>query len=331
MPSSASSFAAAAAGGGSILSGPSSTLSPNAAPYTLLARQGRAPPGRLQDGDALRFIDDNFVLNGEDNNSYSVSLATNFGVKTSNAVYPSSAHGICQRMNIQGILKGIESMSEVLFNNCSDEMELEEHDYSLLQSVIENLQSCLHKARKVPAKGFSDKAGGLKACFSQNAVSKSVIGNCIGSYTGDNGKGIIISNPADSSRLFRDSRKKCVTGYQPSLSNFPKELSCEEDHSKALIYKKLWIDAERANCALKYQLKQTCMEIEIDLDSSRAHGGGGPRIPSFHLCDMGGDASTSYGSAITSAPMLKDRPGARKSHDLLYAADHVQSGVSNVL
>ncbi|KAF8712954.1 hypothetical protein HU200_028741 [Digitaria exilis] len=632
MPSSASSFAAAAAGGGSILSGPSSTLSPNAAPYTLLARQGRAPPGRLQDGDALRFIDDNFVLNGEDNNSYSVSLATNFGVKTSNAVYPSSAHGICQSqpssscgmpasvypspsssvvigsepsvttpsnfkqhqipftsgkvtvtirsppnrtsetdtnssgpssklavrkndesnkvtgkhtsfcgnikftnpgngngtsqgtmvfskeinpefsmkphgpsacaspcvtvaddvnpdpsecsvdspcwrgtasrlspfdalqtlvaqsakqesvafdagqaqssstdceaptklqnvvacqskqnhsqyyvarsmskkhgetgtnltqdfhgkelefaehcaekcnvekhiievigeddcikrsalnsaapdfiplsarksntgnvtgscsssgMNIQGILKGIESMSEVLFNNCSDEMELEEHDYSLLQSVIENLQSCLHKARKVPAKGFSDKAGGLKACFSQNAVSKSVIGNCIGSYTGDNGKGIIISNPADSSRLFRDSRKKCVTGYQqPSLSNFPKELSCEEDHSKALIYKKLWIDAERANCALKYQLKQTCMEIEIDLDSSRAHGGGGPRIPSFHLCDMGGDASTSYGSAITSAPMLKDRPGARKSHDLLYAADHVQSGVSNVL
>lgn len=118
---------------------------------------------------------------------------------------------------------------------------------------------------------------------------------------------------------------------QPSLSNFPKELSCEEDHSKALIYRKLWIDAERANCALKYQLKQTCMEIEIDLDSSRAHGGGGPRIPSFHLCDMGGDASTSYGSAITSAPMLKDRPGARKSHDLLYAADHVQSGVSNVL
>nr|CAB3480073.1 unnamed protein product [Digitaria exilis] len=200
MPSSASSFAAAAAGGGSILSGPSSTLSPNAAPYTLLARQGRAPPGRLQDGDALRFIDDNFVLNGEDNNSYSVSLATNFGVKTSNAVYPSSAHGICQRMNIQGILKGIESMSGVLFNNCSDEMELEEHDYSLLQSV--------------PAKGVSDKAGGLKACFSQNAVSKSVTGNCIGSYTGDNGKGIIISNPADSSRLFGDSRKKCVTGYQ---------------------------------------------------------------------------------------------------------------------
>jgi len=42
----------------------------------------------------------------------------------------------------------------VLCNNYSDEIELdeielEEHDYSLLQSVIENLQSYLFKARKV--------------------------------------------------------------------------------------------------------------------------------------------------------------------------------------
>lgn len=116
---------------------------------------------------------------------------------------------------------------------------------------------------------------------------------------------------------------------QPSHNNFPKDLSCEEDRSQALIYKNLWIDAERANCALKYQLKQTCMEI--DLESSRAHVGGGPRIPSFHLCDMGADASTSYGSAITSAPMLKDRPGARKSHNLHYAADCIHSGDSGVL
>ena len=42
----------------------------------------------------------------------------------------------------------------MLCNNYSDEIELdeielEEHDYSLLQSVIENLQSYLFKARKV--------------------------------------------------------------------------------------------------------------------------------------------------------------------------------------
>jgi hypothetical protein len=37
----------------------------------------------------------------------------------------------------------------VLCNNYSDEIELEEHDYSLLQSVIENLQSYLSKAKKV--------------------------------------------------------------------------------------------------------------------------------------------------------------------------------------
>jgi len=95
---------------------------------------------------------------------------------------------------------------------------------------------------------------------------------------------------------------------QPSLNNFPKELSCEEDHSQALIYKKLWIDAERANCALKYQLKQT--RLEIDLESSRAHTCDGPRIPPSHLLDTGRDPSSSYGSAITSPLMLEDHPGA---------------------
>ncbi|CAO2199824.1 unnamed protein product [Urochloa humidicola] len=614
MPSS-SSFAAAGASagagtGGGIPSGPPSTLSPNAAPYTLLSRQARAPAGRPQDGDALRLIDDNFVLNGEDNNSYSAPLANRFGMNPSDTVYPSLSRGIsasfypspsssaaivsepsitrvsdfkqhripltsgkvkvtirsppsktsktdntsfgstsqlavrqngesnkgtvkgtslcgnlefsnsangndtsqgtmvflkelnpklivkphgpsacaspcvtaaddvnrdpsecsvdspCWRgtasrlspfdvhqplvaqsvkqesvafdarqeqssstnceaqnsvaskskqnrpqshvelslsknpgeiganltqdshvkevefvkhgaaecnaekhileviddgikryglnsaapdfiplsvrksntsngscsssgMDISGILKAIESMSEVLFNNCSDEIELEEHDYSLLQSVTEKLQSCLHKARKVPVEGVYDKAGGLKNWFSQNAASKSVAGKCNGSQIADNGKGIIISNRADSSCLPCDFRKKCVTGYQPSHNNFPKELSCEEDHTQALIYKKLWIDAERANCALKYQLKQTHMEI--DLESSRAHIGCGPRIPSFHLCDMGADPSSSYGPAITSPLMLRDHPRGRKSCSLLYAADHIQPGDGSVL
>ena len=39
------------AGAGAIPAGPPSTLSPNAAPYTLLARQARTPPGRLHDGN----------------------------------------------------------------------------------------------------------------------------------------------------------------------------------------------------------------------------------------------------------------------------------------
>ena len=51
--------------------------------------------------------------------------------------------------NISGILEAIKSLSEVLCNNFSDEIELEEHDHCLLQSVIGNLQSCLHKASKV--------------------------------------------------------------------------------------------------------------------------------------------------------------------------------------
>ncbi|XP_008662163.1 uncharacterized protein [Zea mays] len=231
--------------------------------------------------------------------------------------------------NVSGILKEINSLSEVLCNNYSDEIKLEEHDHSLLQSVIGNLQSYLHKASKVPAMVDSDKSGGLKACYAQNAVSKPVAGDYNGSFTADNGKGISISNLGDSSPLVGDLRKKSVTGYQPALSNFPKELSWEE-RSQALIYKKLWFDAERTNCALKYQLKQT--RVEIDLESSTAHIGGGPRNSSFHLCDVGVDPSSSYGSAITCPPMmLKGHPGERKSHNLLSAADHIQSGDSSAL
>ncbi|KAK3121071.1 hypothetical protein QOZ80_8BG0645610 [Eleusine coracana subsp. coracana] len=84
-------------------------------------------------------------------------------------------HGSCSSTgrNTSEILKEIKSKSDVLQKNHSDDIELEEHDLSLLQSIIENLQSYLHKATKGPVKVASDKAG-LKACHSQNAVLKSV-------------------------------------------------------------------------------------------------------------------------------------------------------------
>jgi hypothetical protein len=71
--------------------------------------------------------------------------------------------------------------------------------------------------------------------------------------------------------------------------------------------------------------------MEIDQESSRAHIDGGPRIPSFHVCDTGADPSSSYRSAITSPLMLEDHPGGRKIHNLLYADNHVKSGESSVL
>jgi hypothetical protein len=47
-------------------------------------------------GDASKLIDDSFVLNGEDNTSYSASLATCFGMKPSDDVYPSIVYGMCK-------------------------------------------------------------------------------------------------------------------------------------------------------------------------------------------------------------------------------------------
>ncbi|KAL6658985.1 hypothetical protein ACP70R_003025 [Stipagrostis hirtigluma subsp. patula] len=241
-----------------------------------------------------------------------------------------TSNGSCSSAgrNVSGILKAIESLSEVLQNNYSDGIELEEHEHSLLQSVIGNLQSYLYKARKGLAKGASDKAG-LKAHHCQNVVSKSVAGNYNGNYTADNGKRIIISNLANSAHLLDNFGKNSLKGYQPSLNNFPKEFSGEDDHSQVLVYKSLWIDAERVNCELKYQLKQTRMEI--DLESSMAHNGGGPRNPSFQLCDMGTDPSNSCGSTIACPTMLKGYPGARKSQTLLYAGDCIQSGDDSLL
>lgn len=123
---------------------------------------------------------------------------------------------------------------------------------------------------------------------------------------------------------------------QPSLNNVPKKISCEEEHSQVLVYKNLWIDAERANCELKYQLKDTRMKI--DLESSMAHNGGS-RNNSFQVSDLGTDRSNLYGAALAHPPMLsfpKDHPteeisGTRSSQNLLYPGDCIQSGGNGAL
>ena len=118
---------------------------------------------------------------------------------------------------------------------------------------------------------------------------------------------------------------------QPSLNDVQKKISCEEEHPQVLVYKNLWIEAERANCELKYQLKNTC--IKIDLESSKASIGG-PRKNYFQVSDLGTDPSNSYGAALAHQPMLsfpKDQPtgetsGARNSQNFLYSGDCIQPG-----
>jgi hypothetical protein len=116
---------------------------------------------------------------------------------------------------------------------------------------------------------------------------------------------------------------------QPAPDNFRKELFSEDVHSQVLIFKKLWIDAERANCALKYQLKQS--RLAINLESDMAHNGGGPRNPQFQLCDMVTDPRSSVGLALSCPRMLKDHPGARKTANIIYVGNAIHSGDNNVL
>lgn len=230
--------------------------------------------------------------------------------------------------NISGVLKAIENLTAVLQSSCSDdEIELEEHDCILLESVVDSLQTCLHKTRKGTINGASDKAGS-KAPHSQTTVLKSA-GQYNGSCIADAGKGIIINHFAGSSHMLNEFGRNSLTRGQPSLNDVPKKIPYEEEHPQVLVYKDLWIEAERANCELKYQLKHTC--IKIDLESSMAPIGGPRKY--FQVSDLGTDPNNSYGAAVAHLPMLsspKDQPtgeisGARNSRNLLYGGDCIHS------
>ncbi|KAG8086830.1 hypothetical protein GUJ93_ZPchr0010g8355 [Zizania palustris] len=237
--------------------------------------------------------------------------------------------------NISGILKAIENLSEMLQNSFFfDEIELEDHDHTILRSVIENLQTCLHKTRKGPIKDGTSNKAGLRAPHSQTAVFKSDAGSHNGSYTANGGNSITNNNFAGTSHVLNDFGKNSLHWSQPSVNNITRRISCEEDHSQILIYKNLWIDAERANCELKYLLKHTRMKT--DPESSMAHVGS-PRNPSSHSCNSGADCSDTCGAAISCPPTLcfpKGHPTEETSivrnTGLLYTGDDIQLGGDGV-
>ncbi|KQJ95320.1 hypothetical protein BRADI_3g16490v3 [Brachypodium distachyon] len=193
--------------------------------------------------------------------------------------------------SISGVLKAIENLTEVFQSSYSEDgIELEEHDYIILESVISNLQNCLHKKRKGPIDAASDKAG-LKAPHPQTTVLKSDAGKYNGSYVADDGKGLIIDRFTGSSHMINDFGRSSLTRGQPSLNNVPKKISAEEEHPQVLVYKNLWIEAERAN-------------------SSLAH----PPMLSFHKQQPAGETS-----------------GSSSSQNLIYPGDCILSGGNSAL
>uniref|UniRef100_A0A0E0EI44 Uncharacterized protein n=1 Tax=Oryza meridionalis TaxID=40149 RepID=A0A0E0EI44_9ORYZ len=237
--------------------------------------------------------------------------------------------------NTSGILKAMGNLSEMLRDSCLlDQNELDEHEHTLLQSVIENLQTCIDKKRKgLINDGGSNKAG-LRAPHSQSAVLKSDAGDYRGSCTTNGGNGITVNKSVGPTRVLSDFGKNSLTWSQPSFNNIPRMISFEEDHSQILIYKNLWIDAERTNCELKYLLKQN--RIKIGQESSMAHIGG-PRNPSFQACDLGAGPSNSYGAAISYPPTLSfpkgdstEETSKARNTDLLYTRDRIRLGDNRV-
>ncbi|XP_044956612.1 uncharacterized protein LOC123407524 isoform X3 [Hordeum vulgare subsp. vulgare] len=223
--------------------------------------------------------------------------------------------------NISGVLKAIENLTVVFQSSFSgDEIELDEDDYILLESVIDSLQTCLHKIRKDPIKGASDKAG-PKTPHSQTTVLKSDARKYNSSYIADGEKDIIINHFAGSSHIHNEFGRNGLTRGQPALNNVQKKMPCEEEHPQVLVYKNLWIEAERANCELKYQLKHTC--IKIDIESSMAPIGG-PRKNYSQVSDLSTDPSNLYGVAL--ARPTGETSGARNSQYLPHAGDCTQSG-----
>uniref|UniRef100_A0A0D9X4L8 Uncharacterized protein n=1 Tax=Leersia perrieri TaxID=77586 RepID=A0A0D9X4L8_9ORYZ len=229
--------------------------------------------------------------------------------------------------NTFGILKEMKNLSEMLRDSYFlDGIGPDEHEYTLLQSLIENLQTCLHKERKGLIKDGASNKAGLNAHHSESTVLKSDAGNYKGSCTINGGKGITINKSVGPSHLLNDFGKNSLTWSQPSSNNFPRMISCEEEHSQILIYKNLWIEAEHTNCELKYLLKQT--RLKIGEESSVAHVGG-PRIPSSQACDFGAGPSNSYGAAISypptlSFPKVDHAEETSKARNTLYTGDCIQ-------
>ncbi|XP_015695453.1 uncharacterized protein LOC102700172 [Oryza brachyantha] len=236
---------------------------------------------------------------------------------------------------MSGILKTMENLSEALRDSCSlDKIGLDEHEHTLLQSIIENLQTCLDQTIKGPIRDGASNKPGLRAPHSQSTILKSDAGNYKGSCTASGGKGITVNKPMGPSHVPNNFGNNSLTWSQPSCNNIPRMTSCEE-HSQILVYKNLWIDAERANCKLKYLLKNNLMKIGPE--SSMAHVGG-PRNPSIQACDFeSAGPSSSYGGAISYSPTLsfrKDDPTEETSKAMstgfLYTSDRIRLGDNNV-
>ncbi|KAJ0974470.1 hypothetical protein J5N97_016435 [Dioscorea zingiberensis] len=169
--------------------------------------------------------------------------------------------------NAQLFLKAMHGLTKVLLNtDCVGNNELKEHDYELLQMIIWNLEGLNLKNKKGKGKG-SSHISGVDAAVPDVAPMK--VDGTSGKmhFTGCNLDGDSLDKNVPASGI-ADS----VVDY---MTHALEKISIEspfgqEENPQTKFYKKLWIDAEIASCAVKYELQLLRMNAEMENDKHKA-------------------------------------------------------------
>ncbi|XP_039113948.1 uncharacterized protein LOC120249487 isoform X2 [Dioscorea cayenensis subsp. rotundata] len=174
--------------------------------------------------------------------------------------------------NVQLFLKTMHSLSEVLLNtDCIDSNELKEHDYKLLQVIIWNLEHFSLKSKKEKSEGSSNISGvdtdapdvalskldGM--IMSNNRTRCNIPGEMHNSGCG------LDDNLLDKSVPTSGTTASIADYIGHALDKINTESPLDqEENLQTKFYKKLWIDAEIASCAIKYELQLLRMNAEIE-------------------------------------------------------------------
>ncbi|KAM0950197.1 hypothetical protein DsansV1_C04g0038871 [Dioscorea sansibarensis] len=180
--------------------------------------------------------------------------------------------------NVQLFLKAMHSLSEVLLHtDCIDSNELMEHDYKLLQMIIWNLEHFNLKSKRGKCKGSSNISG-VDAAVPDVALSKldgMIMSNNrtrwnISGEMHNSGCGLddnLLDKSVPTSGTTASIADYMVHALGKTNTGSPPD---QEENLQSKFYKKLWIDAEIASCAIKYELQLLRMNAEIENQKHKA-------------------------------------------------------------
>ncbi|XP_073001744.1 uncharacterized protein [Typha latifolia] len=186
---------------------------------------------------------------------YNINKVSSYGDKIlrENATVPGSSDLSCSRDsgNVQLLIKSMYNLSQVLLGTCSNDHELKEPEVELLQLVIENLKAVRAKDKKVELN--TDETDNIMKLRNTKSSHKM---DCIWQTANDDKPIHFIPKSIETDIA------KCIA---QALDNLPdNSYFDQEEESRTLLYKNLWIEAEVALCTMKYELQLARMKLKME-------------------------------------------------------------------